>query len=150
MKDDLSPRQRHFAEAYAACGNASEAARKAGYSIRTATSQGGRLLRNAHVAARITQLQAEAAQRAGLEVDDVIDMLMETYRDAKADHQHGPATRCVELLGKHLSMFKDRISFSEEQSTSDDDLIERLSGGDAQKRAMLRACIGAADTFDVH
>ena len=61
---DLTPRQSRFAESYAACGNATEAARKAGYSLKTATSQGARLLTYANVAARITQLQGDAAARA--------------------------------------------------------------------------------------
>ncbi len=73
--NELTPRQSRFAEAYAACGNASESARKAGYSIRTAPSQGARLLKNVHVAARITELQAAAAARAEIEIDDVIEML---------------------------------------------------------------------------
>ncbi len=146
--NELTPRQRSFAEAYAACGNASEAARKAGYSIRTAPSQGARLLKNAHVSARITQLQAEAAARAEIEIDDVIDMLLASYKDAKDAGQHGPAVRAVELLGKTLRMFTDKISYSEEQGTSDDDLIEALAAGDGRKRQLLRAVLGAEDSFD--
>ncbi len=149
MKDELTPRQRSFAQAYAALGNASEAARKAGYSLKTATSQGARLLTYANVSARITQLQAEAAARAEIEIDDVIDMLLASYTDAKAAGQHGPAVRAVELLGKHLAMFKDRISF-EEQGLDDDALIDALAAGDGHKREMLRAIVGAGESFDLH
>ncbi len=81
---ELTPRQHSFAQAHATLGNASEAARKAGYSLKTAPSQGARLLKNVHVSARITQLQAEAAERAEIEIDDVLNMLLETYKDAKA------------------------------------------------------------------
>ncbi len=146
---DLTPRQSRFAESYAAGGNASAAARNAGYSIRTAPSQGARLLTCANVAARITELRGAAAARAEIEIDDVIDMLLASYKDAKAAGQHGPAVRAVELLGKHLAMFKDRISF-EEQGTSDDDLVEQLAAGDGHKREMLRAVLGADDTFGRH
>ena len=146
---DLTPRQRSFAQAYATGGNASEAARKAGYSEKTATSQGARLLTYANVSARITQLQAEAAERAEIEIDDVIEMLMESYKDAKSANQHGPAVRAVELIGKHLAMFKDRISF-EEHGASDDDLIDALAAGDGHKREMLRAIVGAEEGFDRH
>jgi phage terminase small subunit len=144
---ELTPRQRRFAEAYAACGNASEAARRAGYSIQRAPHTGARLMKNGHVIAKITELQAEATARAEIEVDDVIDMLLASYTDAKTANQHGPAVRCAELLGKHLSMFTDRL-LVEEQGVSDDDLVESLAGGDEQKRAMLRAVVGAGDTFD--
>ena len=106
-------------------------------------------MRHVLVAERIIQLQGEAAARAAIDVDDVIDMLLKSYKDAKGDKQHGPAVRCAELLGKHLSMFTDKLIF-EEQGVSDDDLVESLAGGDEQKRAMLRAVIGPPDTFDVH
>ena len=145
----LTARQRKFAEAYTICGNASEAAKTGGYSNKTAPSQGARLLKNGHVIAKITQLQAEASNRAAIEVDDVIDMLLAAHTDAKAAGQFGPSVRAVELLGKHLAMFKDRIEF-EERGVSDEDLVETLAGGDEQKRAMLRAVIGPPDTFDVH
>ncbi len=105
-------------------------------------------MKHADVAARITQLQAEAATRAEIEIDDVIDMLLASYTDAKAAGQHGPAVRAVELLGKTLRMFTDKISYSEEQGTSDDDLIEALAAGDGRKRQLLRAVLGAEDSFD--
>ncbi len=147
--NELTPRQRSFAEAYAVLGNASEAAKRAGYSLKTAPSQGARLLKNVHVSARITQLQAEAATRAEIEIDDVLDMLMESYRDAKAANQFGPSVRAIELIGKHLAMFKDRISF-EEHGASDDELVEQLAAGDGHKRAMLRAVLGADESFGGH
>ncbi len=148
--NELTPRQRSFAEAYTALGNATEAAKRAGYSEKTAYAQGSRLLKHADVSARITELQADAAARAEIEIDDVIDMLLASYKDVKAAGQHGPAVRAVELLGKTLRMFTDKISFSEEQGASDDDLIEALAAGDGRKREMLRAIVGAGETFGVH
>ena len=103
-------------------------------------------MRNARVAARITELQIEAGKRAEIEIDDVLDMLLESYRDAKRDGQHGPSVRAAELIGKSLRMFTDRISF-EEQGVSDDDLIDALAAGDVQKREMLLAVLGAEDGF---
>lgn len=57
----MNDRQRRFAEAFATCGNAAQAAREAGYSERTARSQGQRLLTNVDIAAHIRRLQDEAA-----------------------------------------------------------------------------------------
>ncbi len=144
---ELNVRQRRFAEAFVVSGDASKAATQAGYSSRTATSQGGRLLRHVLVAERISQLQTEAATRAEIDVDGVISMLLESYQDAKGDRQHGPAIRAVELLGKTLGAFKDKIEFAE-RGVTDDDLIEGLAGGDLRKAEMLRAIVGASDTFD--
>ncbi len=105
-------------------------------------------MKNVHVAARITQLQGDAAARAEIEIDDVIDMLLQSYRDAKAAGQHGPAVRAVELLGKTLRMFTDKIAYSEEQAFDDSALIEALAAGDGHKREMLRAVLGAGDSID--
>ncbi len=101
-------------------------------------------MKKAHVAARI---KAAAAERAEIEIDDVLDMLLASVKDAKAANQFGPSVRAIELLGKHLAMFKDKLIF-EEQGASDDDLIEQLAAGDGHKREMLRAVLGAGDSFD--
>ena len=76
-------------------------------------------------------------------------MLLESYKNAKGDRQHGPAIRAVELLGKTLGVFKDRIEFAE-QGITDEVLIEGLAAGDLRKAEMLRAIVGASDSFDVH
>lgn len=57
----MTERQRRFAEIYAAEPNATRAAEAAGYSGKTAYSQGQRLLRNVEVAAHIRELQEQAA-----------------------------------------------------------------------------------------
>ena len=60
----LNPKQRAFIEHYLTCWNASEAARRAGYSAHTANEQGARLLANVSVKAaierRIGELRATA------------------------------------------------------------------------------------------
>src|SRR3990167_9329890 len=60
----LTPKQRVFIEQYLTCWNATEAARRAGYSPRTAQEQASRLLSNVIVSsaidARISELKAGA------------------------------------------------------------------------------------------
>ena len=58
----MNERQRKFAEYYAAEPNATAAAVAAGYSQKTAYSQGQRLLKNVEVSKRIRELQDEAAE----------------------------------------------------------------------------------------
>ena len=53
MAGKLSPKQRAFVEHYLMCWNATEAARRAGYSERTAQEQGSRLLSKVMVEAAI-------------------------------------------------------------------------------------------------
>lgn len=67
----MTDRQRVFAESYAETGNATEAAKAAGYSHRTAYSQGQRLLKNVEVMQYIRQLQDTAARERLLSVVQV-------------------------------------------------------------------------------
>lgn len=57
----MNERQRRFCVAYAACGNAAQAAREAGYSKKTARSQGQRMLTNVDILEYVRELQDEAA-----------------------------------------------------------------------------------------
>ena len=57
----MTERQRRFADAYLASPNATRAAEAAGYSKKTAYSQGQRLLKNAEIAAFIRERQEQAA-----------------------------------------------------------------------------------------
>jgi phage terminase small subunit len=72
----LNDAQEAFCQHYRLCFNATRAAIEAGYSPRSAASQGQRLLRNAKVVARLAQLARATSRRVGLEADDVIQEAM--------------------------------------------------------------------------
>lgn len=55
----LTDKQQAFLNEYLKCWNASEAARRAGYSVHTAQEQGSRLLSNAMISAAIERFKAE-------------------------------------------------------------------------------------------
>lgn len=57
----MTARQRTFCERFAACGNAAQAAREAGYSEKTARSQGQRLLTDVDIRRYVRDLQDQAA-----------------------------------------------------------------------------------------
>ena len=75
----LNRKQRVFIDEYLLNPNASRAALKAGYSPRTAYSQGHRLLKNAEVAAELRRRQRAKAKELDLSSDRV---LRETARIA--------------------------------------------------------------------
>lgn len=80
----MTERQRAFAEHYAACGNAREAAERAGYSPRTARSQGHRLLTDvafSDVQAYVKQLQTELQGDRIADAAEVKTMLTSILRD---------------------------------------------------------------------
>ena len=57
----MNERQKRFAEFYAASGNATEAAKAAGYGEKTARAQGARLLTNVDIMRYVRELQDKAA-----------------------------------------------------------------------------------------
>ena len=105
----LSLRQMRFVREYAALGNGSEAARRAGYSARSDNSiavQAHENLRNpkviAAVKAEIERIEAEVTpQRVQRRLDEI-------GRAAQDAGQFGPAVRAEELLGKSIGMWIDR------------------------------------------
>lgn len=72
MAQELTAKQRRFADEYLIDCNAKQAAIRAGYSPHTAEVQGCRLLRYAHVTAAIAEGQKKLAERAGISADKVI------------------------------------------------------------------------------
>ena len=85
MATGLTPNQARFVEEYLKDLNATQAAIRSGYSKRTAESQGSRLLRNAKVAAAVSERQAKRAERVGLTQERV---LLELEQLAHSDISH--------------------------------------------------------------
>lgn len=68
----LTPRQERFAEEFIVDRNNTAAAKRAGYSERTAESQGSRLLKNVKVAARVAELTLAQTERLEFTADDIL------------------------------------------------------------------------------
>lgn len=119
--DNLNPRQQRFVERYVVLGNATQAAKDAGYSVRTAKSQGQRLLTNAGIAVAVADGQEAVADSNELDADWVVRRLMEIVdrtmvatpvhsRDGKIvdgqwQFEAGHAINALRELGKHLPGF---------------------------------------------
>lgn len=105
---ELNARQARFVEEYLVDGVATQAAVRAGYSPRTAESQGCRLLRNAKVAAAIAAAREKRSERTGITVDEILGELARVGFDMDEDTKN--RLKALELAGKHLGMFKTIIS----------------------------------------
>jgi phage terminase small subunit len=71
VASDLTPRQQSFADHFLVVGNATEAAKLAGYSEKTAHVQGSRLLRNAQVDAYIRTRSDAISERLEISAERI-------------------------------------------------------------------------------
>ena len=108
-RPNLTPKQAAFVAEYLIDLNAAAAARRAGYSERTADRTGYENLRKPEIAAAIAEAQAERSERTKLTADDVVAGLHReaTYFDEGSSHSARVAAWAH--LGKHLGMFTDRV-----------------------------------------
>jgi phage terminase small subunit len=97
-----------FVEEYLIDLNATQAAIRAGYSEKTAKSQGQRLLTNVDIARAIARAQGERTERTNITQDYVLESIFSAMeRCKKADSFNATGVfKGAELLGKHLGMFQ--------------------------------------------
>lgn len=126
----LNGRQRAFAEHYVANGgNGLQAAISAGYSDKGAEVTASKLLRVPKVGAYVRELQAELREDAIVDAQWVLNELVDNLRNLqKCDLEKtgGHINRCLELIGKSIGMFDDRIKLSIEAEEQLSDLVAAL------------------------
>lgn len=106
--DDLTPKQRAWVDAYLKTGNATEAARQAGYvgNDNTLGAVGGENLRKPTIQAALKE-RGETANRAKIaDANEVLELLTGVARDEGA---HPVArVRSLELLGKRYALWIEK------------------------------------------
>lgn len=102
----LTPKQARFVEEYLVDLNATAAAKRAGYSARTAEWQGPQLLGKTHVAAAVEQAKAKLSEKTGITVARVLADLERLQRKAEETDELSTALKATELLGKHVGAFE--------------------------------------------
>ena len=113
MKGKLTPRQVRFVEEYLIDLNAAQAAIRAGYSKKTARQIGQHLLTKVDIAEAVEKAKAERSERTEVTQDWVVDRLKDVHEASMKESERGgvynptAANRSLELLGKHVGMFKE-------------------------------------------
>lgn len=105
----LTPKQAEFVRQYLVDANATQAAIRAGYSARTAKSQGQRMLTNVDIDTAIKAAQKQRAEKVGRTAEDVLRDIQDVTRAAVGKGDIKNALKGLELEGKHLGMFTDRV-----------------------------------------
>lgn len=102
----MNQRQLLFCEAYLASGNAAEAARKAGYSPKTARSIGQRLLTNVDIMQYLAERNAEIIAKSTATLEEVRIFWTTSMRDSGA--KQADRQKASEKLYDALIMERDR------------------------------------------
>lgn len=101
----LSDKQKAFCEHYAACLNATEAAKRAGYSEKTAYAIGAENLRKPQIQEYIQQLTKPAQKARIATLNEVLEYLSNTMRNA--EEQTRERTKAAQQLLEVLKPDKD-------------------------------------------
>lgn len=124
----LNQKQTLFVEAFLANANATQAAIKAGYSEKTAYSQGQRLLKNVEIAERLK----ERVDKAIITADEILTDVKSIAKSADKDSDR---LKAYEMLGKHLAMWIDKsesnvvVKLKDADELSDDELATIIDNG---------------------
>jgi phage terminase small subunit len=108
-KDKLTDKQEMFCREYLVDLNATQAAIRAGYSEKTAKVIGAQNLSKLNVSERIDKLKEKRQNKVEVSAEYVLQTILDTVELSKRDDDKQNIYKGAELLGKHLSLFSDKI-----------------------------------------
>ena len=95
----FTPKKQRFVEEYLVDNNATQAAIRAGYSARTAESQGCRLLRDVKVSEAIAKGRKKISEKLEITRERLIEMAEAVYKGALDAEQYSAATGAIKEMG---------------------------------------------------
>lgn len=106
---ELTEKQKRFADEYLKDLNAKQAAIRSGYSEKTAEFQASRLLSKDKVQAYLDSKRAKLEKKTEITQEWVLTELKKQYESATDVREFQPALKALEMLGKHLGLFAERL-----------------------------------------
>lgn len=134
-------RRRFVAEYLANGGHAANAAKAAGYSERSSIGQAARLIREPAVVAAINAGRAKVLGKLEVKAETVLGELAKVAFDADVSPVK---VRALELLGKHLQLFVERVDLKVD-ALSPEERAARAAALLATARERLLASGGSDD-----
>ena len=136
----MSALQVRFVEEYLIDLNAAEAARRAGYSKRTANQKGYELRQKPEIQEAIIIAKKTRSERTEVDQDWIIERLVENVERAMTvepvmvggektgeyTYQGSVANKALELLGRHQGMFTDNLKLSGGLKTTHEEALKEL------------------------
>lgn len=101
----MTTRQQKFVEEYISCGNASEAARRAGYKTKS-NVVGARLLAKDSIKQKITKLSSKDSKKRIATARDIKEFLSRVMDDETQDMKD--RLKASDLLGKTKALYIER------------------------------------------
>lgn len=124
----LTPKQKAFADYYIECGNATEAARKAGYQSKSLGEDAAKTLKSPKVSAYIAERLGAQDKKRVADADEVMEFYTAVMRGEVKD-QFGLDTALsdrlkagAELLGKRFGLFTEKVKVDVSPVTIIDDI----------------------------
>ena len=147
----LNPKQRMFAEEYIKDLNGGQAYRRAGYSVKddnTASAASRRMLRNVTVKLYIEELQNKRSEELKIDAKYVLQHLIKMAENkSKGEYvENKDRIKCLELIGKHIGMFTDKI----EHSGSMNNNVAITSMTPEEREARIQQLLEKAKIIDAH
>ena len=140
---ELTRQQALFVQEYVVDGNATQAAIRAGYSAKTATEQGSRLLTIVKVKNAVDIAMKERVKRTHLDQDafhhhlkrslDINGQLVETEDGVSKFVSDTSYNKAIEMTGRSLQLFSDKVELVGKDGkdlipeTTDDELARRVA-----------------------
>jgi phage terminase small subunit len=105
----MNPKQKRFVENYLIDLNATKAAKRAGYSAKTAGQIGDNLLKRPEIAQAVAEAMEAQSKRTLISADQVLLDIQAIGDDAWLAEEYANALKSRELLGKRYKLFTDLV-----------------------------------------
>jgi phage terminase small subunit len=145
----LTLKQIRFAEEYIKDLNATQAYKRAGYkatSDKVASANSNKLLRNYCIKEHIEKLQQQRADIVKVDAQYVLENLIAFIEPGPEFIEVKDRIKCLELIGKHIGMFTDKI----EHSGSMNNNVAITSMTPEEREARIQQLLEKAKIIDAH